>query len=355
MSKLKIELKQNTPLIQFQGEQYHATLRASEFKPKLDKFLIKKTFNDDFDRYNKYLIGYKEGKVKSDFNGKEAFNYKLKIIVNDNNQLEKKPILSRDRLPLYFANMGDDGEKNWRVTYSNITLEFFSYNKEILRKIAIDLPAFLMRNNFGQRQSKGYGSFYINDNLKYTLDNEEKRYMGRTLESIKPKIILKLNVEEPFKEIEKFHKKLRNEYIREYIKNKYKHSNLKFIDVKQEIKDIFKEDNKEVGEGIIVKDLLGLAVEEDWGDFKIIKENEEIKRMKSPILFKPIRNGGNKYTIYIEISDELVELSKESFIIRNSVNNKYINATVADYFDVNEFIMFAIKKYDNRGKGSRRR
>ena len=36
MKTLKVTLKQHTPLIHFQHEQYGATLRASEVKPKLD-------------------------------------------------------------------------------------------------------------------------------------------------------------------------------------------------------------------------------------------------------------------------------------------------------------------------------
>ena len=40
--KLTFKLKQHTPIIHFQHDQYGATLRASELKPKLDKFLIEK-------------------------------------------------------------------------------------------------------------------------------------------------------------------------------------------------------------------------------------------------------------------------------------------------------------------------
>ena len=39
MYKLEFTLKQHTPLIHFQHDQAGATLRATEVKPKLDKFL----------------------------------------------------------------------------------------------------------------------------------------------------------------------------------------------------------------------------------------------------------------------------------------------------------------------------
>ena len=40
--KLTFKLKQHTPLIHFQHDQTGATLRATELKPKLDRFLVEK-------------------------------------------------------------------------------------------------------------------------------------------------------------------------------------------------------------------------------------------------------------------------------------------------------------------------
>ena len=58
MKKLTIKLKQHTPLIHFQHDEYGATLRASEVKPKLDKYIIQHAFCDNFDKCKFYLIGY---------------------------------------------------------------------------------------------------------------------------------------------------------------------------------------------------------------------------------------------------------------------------------------------------------
>jgi hypothetical protein len=38
MAKLIVKLEQHTPLIHFQHTQDGATLRATEFKPRFDKF-----------------------------------------------------------------------------------------------------------------------------------------------------------------------------------------------------------------------------------------------------------------------------------------------------------------------------
>ena len=56
MNKLVVKLKQHTPLIHFQHSQEGATLRASEVKPKLDKYIIKKVFDDDWDKCKEYII-----------------------------------------------------------------------------------------------------------------------------------------------------------------------------------------------------------------------------------------------------------------------------------------------------------
>ena len=37
--KINIELKQITPMLHFQGNETEATLRATELKPKLDRFI----------------------------------------------------------------------------------------------------------------------------------------------------------------------------------------------------------------------------------------------------------------------------------------------------------------------------
>ena len=85
MHKLEIKLKQHTPLIHFQHDQEGATLRASEVKPKLDKFIVERDFENDFDKCKQYLIGYatdpntlKSLKEKFD-KGYRALNYKIRI------------------------------------------------------------------------------------------------------------------------------------------------------------------------------------------------------------------------------------------------------------------------------------
>ena len=85
MYKLSFTLKQHTPIIHFQHEQEGATLRATEVKPKLDRFIIDKLKQDGKEVPKEWLVG------KGDH---PALNYKMKIQEKNNNGLLFLPILS---------------------------------------------------------------------------------------------------------------------------------------------------------------------------------------------------------------------------------------------------------------------
>ena len=78
MPKLEIKLKQHTPLIHFQHDQEGATLRASEVKPRLDKYILSKLSSKE------KVQGQNDGwiKVKGD---KTWLDYKMRITDNPDN------------------------------------------------------------------------------------------------------------------------------------------------------------------------------------------------------------------------------------------------------------------------------
>ena len=65
-NKFKVEftLKQHTPIIHFQSDQVGATLRATELKPKFDRFLLEMQQDLPF---------------RKDSSGKLSLNYKVKV------------------------------------------------------------------------------------------------------------------------------------------------------------------------------------------------------------------------------------------------------------------------------------
>ena len=94
MKTLTVTLKQHTPLIHFQHDQYGATLRASEVKPKLDRFI-----------FSLLEEGKEEAKRRGWTKGNDrtlSLNYKLKIKSSVEDQLyfimndRKRYVLPRD-------------------------------------------------------------------------------------------------------------------------------------------------------------------------------------------------------------------------------------------------------------------
>lgn len=85
MHTLTFTLKQHTPIIYFQHEQDGATLRASELKPKLDKYLVENVLESKFDNCKRYLVGYtkdREDKWRERFakEGFRALDYRVRSV-----------------------------------------------------------------------------------------------------------------------------------------------------------------------------------------------------------------------------------------------------------------------------------
>lgn len=174
---LTFTLKQHTPLIHFQHTQAGATLRATEVKPKLDRFIIEKLteISDDYEKAQKafkklhpdWLIG--KGKAEH-----VALDYKLAIRFVETKLSE---IRKGQKVPAFFANMGPEykegNTKGFSWADDLITCEvtcFQNYLKDIIEE---NFSAFLSHYNFGTRQSKGFGSFY--------LDPSDKNYKAPDL------------------------------------------------------------------------------------------------------------------------------------------------------------------------------
>lgn len=152
-SKFKVEftLKQHTPIIHFQSDQNGATLRATELKPKFDRFLLE----------NVKDLPYKENANKAKY-----LDYKVKIVASP---IPRSDIDDRD--PLFFGNMKPkemsdeefERKKKYFVKNETIKIEFISFEPKIKEAIDKHFKAFLSQTNFGTRQSKGFGSFFIFD------------------------------------------------------------------------------------------------------------------------------------------------------------------------------------------------
>lgn len=217
MKTLTVKLKQHTPLIHFQHDQYDATLRASEVKPKLDRYIIDEIFKNDWHKCKEFLVGYKKSRKESEEernneeekfnqvlkqkfdNGFRALNYKMKIEVSqldksiklcDKEPKEKydkktkkiKTIFSLEDFPMLLSNMGGKENKSDLVNFSfssssrevDVTITFFDNKGDEFHEdnglydvIKEKIRYFFANKNFGQRSTKGFGSFTV-----FEIDNE---------------------------------------------------------------------------------------------------------------------------------------------------------------------------------------
>ena len=169
MKTIKVELMQHTPMIHFQYDQDGATLRASEVKPKLDRFLLDKLGKDV---KKEWLVGS---------GTHDALDYKMRFEAKDA-RMKNIPEEKMKSFPMVLANNMSGKDKKNKVIYFSMhetvtmTLSFFSkdyIDKKTREKKHRDetwyeklnlnenLPKFFATTNFGQRSNKGFGSFTV--------------------------------------------------------------------------------------------------------------------------------------------------------------------------------------------------
>ncbi len=374
MSKFKFEikLKQHIPIIHFQHDQTGATLRTTELKPKLDKFLKQKVFNDNFNDYKTMLVGWDE-KQKEPTNN-DAFNYKVNITAKYNTKHAKEL-----RNPLFFGNMGDENKKHPKklVESNDINISFFALNGKIIELIKFHFAEFLLKTNFGTRQSKGFGSFYIDpkdENHKNPFDiliNEPfflyYQYKSKNVFNDISVIynLMKSGINYPdhamIKYINKFGKEKKrpdfdkgrgknNFYFKSFL-TQYFHK-LSIGNEKHFIKENFFSPNVRIPSDSLkkryIRSMLGVAGGVEFRDGKrngdIEYKSKDIERFKSPLLFKIIDD-------YVFIIPEIIpeKLKKASFNFINEFKsktgkkeNKQLILT-PENFNLNDFL----KKYAN--------
>lgn len=394
MYKLEVTLKQHTPLIHFQHDQEGATLRASEVKPKLDRFIIKQLTDQE----------------KADWSTpKGTLDYKLKIESNG-----EKSYFDDPNLPMFFGNMSKEKkfEKKRGIIYKNIKLHFLSNDEELINKIKTFIGSFLFNHNFGTRQSKGYGSFYIdksdslytsptgniffyikeNDvtntlkqvdlfykslrsgiNIKWADKRENDRY-GHPI--MKDGFYFKSLIFKYTKE------KLNVQWDKKTIKEKFFNDNFTYrkYNRKKNIEETFEsiglENQQKIREKCpdkpsnplfynsleiaLVKDLLGLSSSESWKSYnatinkteakfidgyfiKIEEEkNRNISRIPSPILIKIIEEN-DLYRVYLLINKEINESIQDNvlgktFIIENK--DLQFDISFPDTFSYDDFLNY---------------
>jgi len=353
--KLEFTLQQHTPLIHFQSDQKGATLRATELKPKLDRFLIKYAFDDNFEKYKTFLIGYKEPQkptdkkmTKKDFEGKLAFDYK--VTIENRGQIKKS-------LPnnfLYFANNPlEEYEKKRMVTSSNTHLTILTFKPLLRSSIKKYFDDFLLVTNFGARSTKGYGSFIHNQ------ENIEKRL--KKYRDIVFKLSSTVNEQNWEQNVDSTHKKLKaglnpkanrgqhyKSLLFRYMCKKEGNIRWEKRKIKQKFPNVMGANDKKPIDCTMIDDekfryvraMLGVAEinEYDKGKKTVKISSDEVARFASPIVYKVIGNS-----LYLLGDDSYRDIMDKSFKFSFGGDSFTIKTPSDSEFNLHDFLRYVEK------------
>lgn len=352
MDQIIVKLKQHTPLLHFQASQAGATLRASEVKPRLDAFLREQ--------------------------GLPVPKYKMHMVAEG----------KRDVRPT--SESRDDGR------YRNIAPMFFGDGKQmvqspdvIMRLTVLEgafnceqLVSFFAQNNFGTRQTKGYGSFTIESiNEGHVADSAPKQYVSffemkgpdgmsvlKRIELLAKTLRGGINGRyQPDRPRPLYFKSLMFSYAKKWnchwdkrnIKESFLDHSMRaresrFHGWKEPLSFSPSSDAKlpyGPGEKFDFRDCLGFSTYENWFSYRLTIrktfDGGHYTRYKSPIVFKPIKLDADRWRVYVlaeefpaeardktvTINDRLVLRLFPGFSVLNYLKFAFCEEDIASHFD----------------------
>lgn len=315
MAQLVFELQQHTPILHFQHGQPGATLRATEVKPKLDRFILGILAKKHTQLNPEWLIGP----------DKKSLDYRMRITLRNEGRKEywvcsqANPKQKLDPIALikkspYFAQMETDkilqkrfDQKIWNTIdkkglfwLNTVKVTLFSLHPSLLEEVKKLIQDFFICTNFGTRSDKGFGSFtvvringeYVSTSVEKALLNQYDIVYKRTDPIRNAYDVEGVNL--VFETITDDYNKIRS-FMETYVRNGRFGENLEwdrtFIKRKVNKEEPHEEDY------IYVRGLLGLpssySYEELLGkpEVKISDKDEEVERFPSPLFFKVIKGS----------------------------------------------------------------
>ena len=299
----EVELEQITPYVNEIDGEGKDILRPTEFKPRFDKFLIRK-YEEAKKEIPKILLLKVNGENKKENDkislGKKgkSFDYSMTITSDDLEYKQREPYKK-------FMTSGGDG---YQVRKKNIKLKmsFFSLNLKMTEIIKENLAEFLATTNFGKRKNKCFGSFYISQGDPNYKDIDE-------IEVLKSYKFFKNGTEN------KEYLELKEDNVEETLKN---------LEFKAKIKE------RVVNKALILLRIDGVGRNESLGVMKILKTKD------------------NKYRLYFIPNFELIkELIEKDEIDRGKVTNRDTESVGNPIYEPDVFSYEEFNKYIKRMKG----
>lgn len=332
------KLKQHTPMLHFQGDQSGATFRATEFKPKFDRFLMKHVPTL---RRRPHSNGESlEYKIRVFFSGKNTRDYP-KTYVKKGDQGYTAP---------YFAD-GTSIDQS-----GDVEISFITFDASILEAIDNYLPLFLTFENFGTRQSKGFGSYH----LKELTQKEFESFLVKNSNPVYKLTATANTPKEAMGKIDTFYKELKTGTNRPYVKSLlFQYMCSKDLGwekrwLKEKYPEIIHGENTPIDcsprkEYFYIRAMLGLAETNEFRPpegkktIRIKSTDKEgdkpkIQRFKSPITFKVFNNH-----MYLLHNDSYLELLDKEFEF--SLNGKTNKIRTPKSFDLKKFLSYVEKDH----------
>lgn len=415
--KIQFVLRQHTPIIQFQHNQAGATLRPSELKSKLDRFIIGKLTDCFSAKADARLEAFKKHEHAGWLKRKEkaehpAMDYQVKVDVLEELEGVRPYEQIPQRYPGFFANMGRGNEKYF-CFHKFVVVGISSRQKSLIDYIEQHFIGFLFQTNFGTRQSKGFGSYFLvqppegflQAAPRFSFDVDTSRQQGE-MERVK----------ELFRMVDLFYRSLRSgvnnskmdgfyfksmlwwylkqkglQWDKKTIKQQFyassedsekrnrknaqdKDTPLFYEEVRKQTANTPSGQEEETH--LLWRDLLGLSSEQSWFAYDkdtVNKDHkkDDIKRFKSTLFFKPLRTGPDSYRVFFDVPLPLrqafrgerqdvadAEILGEWFIIGSSNLRRNFSLPFPESFDFDDFFRTAfstdIEQHvhpSNRGKG----
>ena len=189
-SVLTYRLIAQTPYIHFQYSQDGATVRATEVKPKLDKFILQIAEEKQISQevIKSWFVRETEKNQDKNQQGENtrndssadqkkvrALDYKLRIwaVGSKKSDSDNQKGLVIEDYKFFFGNMKREDSESFvkkDFVFKDAEIQIICKHRELLDLIKTHIKQFFILNNFGCRQSKGFGGFLVQGTTKSEID-----------------------------------------------------------------------------------------------------------------------------------------------------------------------------------------
>lgn len=158
-------LTQHTPVIQFELDQEEALLRATELKPRFDRYLTEAIGRNAIDPG--WLVpGWEEEEVRPSFDYRMTIRTLMPVRTLKIHQPSNSNWNSEEPgFPGFFALLGETADNPDRVFRwaGEAVVTIKTLDDSLGELVRTHFPDFIWGSNFGLRKSKGFGSFTVKD------------------------------------------------------------------------------------------------------------------------------------------------------------------------------------------------